>query len=121
MGDRRNIIVKGEGMSLAFYTHWTGSDSINDIAIALDRGVTRWNDFGYFARVMFNVMTRHDTLGTTGFGIYPVVNGESPMESTPGYDPIVDLDSQTVTVEGKSYSFGSIIDAYFHKVRARPV
>ena len=121
MGDRRNIILKGEGMSLAFYTHWTGSDSINDIAIALDRGVTRWNDFGYFARVMFNVMTRHSPDGIIGFGIYPVINGESPMESTPGYDPIVDLDSQTVTVEGKSYSFGSIIDAYFHKVQARPV
>ena len=121
MGDRRNIILKGEGMSLAFYTHWTGSDSINDIAIALDRGVTRWNDFGYFARVMFNVMTRHDTLGTTGFGIYPVVNGESPMLPSQGYDPVVDLDSQTVTVEGKSYSFGSIIDAHFHKVQARPV
>ena len=121
MGDRRNIIVKGEGMSLAFYTHWTGSNSINDIAIALDLGRSRWDDFGYFARVMFSVMTRHFPDVITGFGIYPVVNGQSPMESTPGYDPIVDLDSQTVTVEGKSYSFDSVIDAYFDKVQAVPV
>ena len=121
MGDRRNIILTGEGMSLAFYTHWTGSDSINDIALALILGRPRWDDFGYFARILFNVMTRHDAIGTTGFGIYPVVNGTSPMEPSPEYDPIVDLDSQTVTVEGKSYSFEGIIDAYFDKVQAVPV
>ena len=116
MGDRRNIILTGEGMSLAFYTHWTGGDAINDIAKALSWGRTRWDDFGYFARILFSVMTRNDTIGITGYGIYPVVNGKSPMESSPGYDPIVDLDSQTVTVEGKSYSFEGIIDAYYDDV-----
>ena len=114
MGDRRNVIIKGEGMGIALYTHWTGSTIIHDIAIALDKGRSRWDDFGYFTRIMFDVMTRHSSDPITGFGIYPLTeDGDSPMESMPEYDPVIDLDRKLIRVDGKSYRFDTVIDAYY--------
>lgn len=112
MGDRRNIIVKAdsEEYGIALYTHWTGSNALKDIAHALDRGRGRWDDPGYFARIMFDEMCKRESRSEiTGFGIYPLRDGQSPMESFPGYDPVIDLDTSTVTVEGKSTPFSRFI------------
>lgn len=112
MGDRRNIIVKAdsEEYGIALYTHWTGSNALKDIAHALDRGRSRWDDAGYFTRIMFDEMCKGESRSeTTGFGIYPLRNGQAPMESSPGYDPVIDLDSLTVIVEGKSIPFSRFI------------
>ena len=118
----RNVIVKGEGMGIALYAHSTGG-LLHDIAIALDRGRDQWNDFGYFARIMFDVMTRNEPQGSTdGFGIYPVNDdGYSLMEPDPEYDPVIYLDNRFVYVGTEVFPFGTLIDAYFDKVRAVPV
>ena len=123
MDTRRNIIIMGEGKAIALYTYWNGREAMGDIAIALDRGRDRWNDFGYFARIMFDVMTRNEPQGSTdGFGIYPVNDdGYSLMEPDPEYDPVIYLDNRFVYVGTEVFPFETLIDAYFDKVRAVPI
>lgn len=112
MGDRRNVIIKAdsEEYGIALYTHWTGWRMLEDVSAALDRGRGRWDDPGYFTRIMFDEMCKREPRNEiTGFGIYPLRDGESPMESFPGYDPVIDLDERSVTVEGETYSFNKFI------------
>ena len=113
MGDRRNVIVKHDAQDygIALYTHWGGSDLLRDIAIALELGKSRWDDPGYFTRFLLGTMTNGQH-GLTGFGIYPLQDGQSPTESTPGYDPIVDLDNQNVTVNGETLSFSEFLSRH---------
>lgn len=113
MGDRRNVIIKAESenFGIALYTHWTGSEILPEIALGLERGKSRWDDAGYFTRIMFDQITRHEGKDeTTGFGIYPLTSdGQSPMEPFPGYDPVIDLDDGSVELDGKSYPFNKFI------------
>lgn len=118
MGPRRNIIIKGDGKVIALYTHWSGEAAMDDIAIALDRGGRDWwTDFGYFARIMFDVMTRNKPEGSIdGFGIYPVGDdGNSLMEPNPEYDPVVDLDNRIIYVGTEIILFWNLIEERFGK------
>ena len=71
MGDRGNIVLmypeRDEGIFL--YTHWAGSDLERTLAMALERGHSRWGDPDYLARVIFCEMIRGDVTGLTGYGI----------------------------------------------------
>lgn len=71
MGDRANVVVHDGVPSRAvyLYTHWHGSELPQILAKALLRGIDRWTDGQYLARIIFNEMTLGDELGTTGFGI----------------------------------------------------
>ena len=93
MGDRANIEVRGDGGSVFFYTHWTGSELPDVLQKALVRGRDRWRDPVYLARVIFCEMVRGDELSITGFGISPrAQDGRHRMI-------VVDVDAQEVRIQ----------------------
>lgn len=100
MGDRRNVVVEFENdLSVVFYTHWSGSDLPETLANALKRGTSRWSDPSYLARIIFSEMVKDSILDPTGYGIEPIVSGSDEYtEADPGYDLVVDLKDQTVSV-----------------------
>ena len=74
MGDRANVKVldcrdRGEGRGVYLYSHWGGSTLPQTLAMALDRGRSRWDDDAYLARIIFSQMVEGDENGLTGFGI----------------------------------------------------
>lgn len=125
MGDRANILMKSNGSwdtGVYLYTHWDGTDLPATLQAALIRAEDRWMDDAYLARVIFCEMVRTDLLGTTGYGISAFVGD--------GRDRIlrVNADDQTVTFEGKSWTFKEYIalneerkfrsfalDTYYHR------
>lgn len=74
MGDRANVVIyePQEGAdpheAVFLYGHWSGSELPQDLKRALVRGVERWTDPQYFARIVFQQMIGNDK-GITGFGI----------------------------------------------------
>jgi len=68
MGNRGNIVVRDEGGSIWFYTHWRGSDILDMAFKALSRK-ERWEDASYLARIVFDTLTDGEKGGTAGFGI----------------------------------------------------
>lgn len=100
MGDRRNVVVEFENdLSVVFYTHWDGTELPETLANALKRGTSRWSDPSYLARIIFSEMVKDSVLETTGFGIEPIVSGTTEYtEAIPGYDLVVNLKEQTVSV-----------------------
>ena len=89
MGDRGNIIVKGNNEEIYLYTHWGGSELREILRSALRRGKNRWDDYHYLNRIIFCEMIKDDVLGLIGFGI------SSEMQDG-GADIHVDVDSQKV-------------------------
>lgn len=79
MGDRAQIVVVTRGKlgeegvdGVSLYTHWGGSEIMNDLADALESegGRNRANDPEYLARIIFCWMVGPESLeGETGFGI----------------------------------------------------
>jgi len=71
MGDRRNVIIKDDPkkVGVALYSHWGGSALPGVLRSALVRGLARWNDAPYLARIIFCEMVRGAEMGETGFGI----------------------------------------------------
>lgn len=115
MGDRRNVIIlsEREDYGIALYTHWGGSRAEEDVALALKAGESRWDDAGYFARVMFCQMVGLDRNGVTGYGIYPLnERGDSPCEDSPSYDIYIDLDVQKVSIGNDNWTFNEFIDIH---------
>ena len=76
MSDRGNIVfVQPGGIDNAprplvyLYSHWGGSELAETLQRALKRGVSRWDDNSYLARIVFCTMCAGDVEGLTGFGI----------------------------------------------------
>jgi len=72
MGDRAQVrFIDRFGNKVWFYTHWRGSDLEETVRRAIKRADDggRLDDDEYFARIVFNEMTRGEELETTGFGI----------------------------------------------------
>lgn len=109
MGDRANIHVRercGKETSNVFlYTHWSGSELPETLQRALNRGLSRWHDGPYLARIIFDEMIGHESGSLTGFGISSIVgDGDNRVL-------IVDVNAQTVSVDtGRTYSFEAYID-----------
>ena len=101
MGDRRNIVVEHDnGLAVALYTHWSGSDLPQVLATALDRGRDRWNDPSYLTRVIFSEMIKDNVMDTSGYGVEPIAIGsDNYIEADPGYDIIVSITDLTVDYE----------------------
>lgn len=98
-----------DGMSVALYTHWSGSHMRETLAAALDRGRGRWGDATYLTRIIFSEMIQSDVLGETGYGIEPMQTGStSYCEARPGYDLIVSADYSTV--QGDNDGTGEVLD-----------
>jgi len=105
MGDRGNIKFIDEG-EIYFYTHDMGSDLKQIVAMALDRGESRWSDGQYLARIIFCELIKRDVLGTTGYGISTYVgDNENPYV-------IVDTVNQTVTEDNQIWDFASFVKAF---------
>ena len=67
MGDRGNIVCNGVFM----YSHWGGYGLKEQLRNALKRGMSRWDDPSYLARLIFceMVSASDNLLGTTGYGL----------------------------------------------------
>lgn len=97
MGERGNICLSypadhGSG-EVWFYTHWRGDIMQEVVAVALHKGMGRWDDYNYLARIIFTTLVpAHEHDITTGFGISPYLSGE---EENPTI--FVNLGNNTVT------------------------
>ena len=100
MGDRRNIVCEFEEASVAFYTHWRGSEAPADLRDALKVGQGRWSDPAYLARVIFCRMVMDDVTGDTGYGIEAIDLGSTSYCEASDRDLIVNLGRQTVKQYG---------------------
>lgn len=98
MGDRRNVIVQhSNGLDVALYSHWGGSELQETVADALVRGAARWTDETYLTRIIFSEMIKREVMDETGYGIEPIARGATNYcEASPGYDLIVNIPEQTV-------------------------
>jgi len=101
MGDRANIKVCGAG-DVYLYTHWAGTELPEVLKSALTRGVDRWDDPQYLARVIFCKMVGTDD-SITGYGISSKCGDGDDRVLT------VDVNTQMVTWQtGKLYHFKNI-------------
>lgn len=93
MGMRRNIQLRyDDGRTICFYTHW-GADGLKEVLRnALIRGIDRWDDESYLARIIFSEMIKDHILENTGFGI-------APYELDPEFKTI-EVDFVKKTVDG---------------------
>lgn len=114
MGDRRNIVVEfDDNVSVALYTHWTGSSLPGALADALRRGESRWDDPTYLTRIIFSEMIQDDIMNTTGYGIEPIKTGsDNYCEASPGYDLYVDTRNEQVGLDETWYSFPKFIEQF---------
>jgi len=104
MGDRGNIVINNK---IYLYTHWSGQDLPNILAIALNRGRERWCDRPYLTRIIFSEMIRNDIDGTNGFGIdYEYGDG--------GNDIYVNTERNTITYDNKNYSYELFIKGFMN-------
>ena len=100
MGDRGNIIIKGQYSDpIYLYTHWGGTElpataqeGLRFAAPENEHGQGRWTDGGYLARIVFQTMVG-DSRGTTGFGI-----STRQMDNEHPYI-VLDARDQTVSIE----------------------
>ena len=107
MGNRGNIILDyGKDQTIGFYTHWDGGYLKEVIQDALKKGVDRWNDPSYLARIIFSELIKEDVDGTTGYGIYPGIwsmDNENPIV-------YVKFETYQVIVEDSVFSFKEFVD-----------
>ena len=104
MGDRANVVVRSAHGDVVLYTHWEGEALPKAVAAALLRGISRWRDAPYLARIIFSEMVIVDVYGTAGYGIFPsVLDGEDKVI-------LVDCDNATVAVQdGPTMRFDEFI------------
>lgn len=93
MGDRANIEVRDGENSVYLYCHWHGTEIAEILRRALHRGEERWTDPSYLARIIFCEMVDGHEMELTGFGI-------SSTEIWASKHLLVDVDKQTVTIDG---------------------
>ena len=87
MGEKGNIVI--EDMDIFFYTHWKGYRTEEIVRKALIKGMDRWDDPPYLARIIFTTLIDGDE-STTGYGISREIYDEN-------YPPtIVNIEKQTV-------------------------
>ena len=104
MSDKGNILVKhnAEDSGVCLYAHWSGSELPADLQEALAKQ-WRWGDTSYLTRIIFDVMTEGQHGGERSFGISSkVFEGEWRVLE-------VNCEKQTITYNGKSWSFEQYI------------
>lgn len=85
------------------YQHWDGDNLPIKVQTALRRGITRWGDAPYIARIIFTDMIRDHLDETTGYGI--------SREGSESRVVIVDNTALTVTIGGHTWSFREYVEA----------
>lgn len=118
MGDRRNVLIEYEnGLSVVLYTHWGGSELGETLARALVRGRSRWDDTTYLTRIVSCEMVKGSENELTGFGIEPVQTGSACyVESSPGYDFVVNPQARTVAGDDKRTGQGRSFEAFIKEM-----
>lgn len=77
MGMRRNIeLTYSNDQKIYLYTHWGAETMEEELKNALERGINRWCDESYLARIIISEFIKDDILSDTGFGIAPYVMEE---------------------------------------------
>jgi hypothetical protein len=69
MGDRAMAEIRTEDGSLFVYTHWGGSDLLEDAEAAVRFAKPRWDDTPYFTHIVVDQLTKGGRDSETGFGI----------------------------------------------------
>ncbi len=92
MGDRAQIAVRHGKKLVWLYTHWGGSEIYANLAAALKRGRSRWDDEEYLTRIIFSEMVKDGWEACTGFGIGVGMHGDIEY-----HVPIVDGEEQMIT------------------------
>lgn len=72
MSDIGNVYVSSEYSEregVYLYSHWGGKHLPGVVQSAMRRGMDRWNDAQYLARILFCEMIKDDVMGTRDFGI----------------------------------------------------
>jgi len=104
MGDRANIHIRenSEDVGVFLYSHWGGTELPEDLQRALAKK-WRWNDTQYLTRIIFDVMTEERHGQETGYGISAWV-GDGDRRVL-----VVNCDTQTVSYDGKTWTFEEYI------------
>ena len=114
MGDRGMIVVDNGygGNQIGLYTHWFGSNLLNTLQKALQKGKDRWDDPAYLARIIFCEMIAEDSTndGLTGFGIFPIDLNEFPCDLIGNRNPIiVRPEDKEITIDETVISFENFV------------
>lgn len=68
MGDRGNIVVRGQRGDVWLYTHWHGTEMKTVLQTALARK-QRWDNAPYLTRIIFSEMIKDEVESEYGYGI----------------------------------------------------
>lgn len=107
MGARTNFELKDSKGSVWLYSHWGGDDKMTDLAAALEKAESRWNDTTYAMRIVVSQLIGKDWDSETGFGLSSY---EANEES---YEPVcVDFTNKIVSSDTFSLDFQSFVNIY---------
>lgn len=109
MGDRGNISFheSPDTPPIYMYSHWGGSGLHEVVANALARGVSRWGDSSYLARIIFCELIKDDVDGTTGYGLQVVPQGDARDVVR-----VYDYGGGKVEYGGEAYSYQQFVDTF---------
>lgn len=78
---------------------------MQDLAYAIAKAESRWQDIGYATRIMVSVLIGDNWDSETGYGLYAnEIGGEESYEHT-----VIDLDNKLVIVDGRPKPFKEFI------------
>lgn len=108
MGECGQIFIRDTGVYL--YAHWSGYDLKQALHEALNKQ-WRWSDVEYLTRIIFDVMVGEDQGQETSFGIGTIqhLDLNYPLLE-------VDVEKQTITEDGKKWSFEEFIKEKFKDI-----
>ena len=106
MGARAQVSIQDKygDPKIYLYTHWGEGTLIDDVKRALLRGKSRWDDYEYLTRIIFDEMKGDDVKSETGYGISTSEHGDNNLliEITP---------DKTVKINGEERSFSNFVDS----------
>lgn len=101
MGDRANFaFVQPNGNTIVLYGHWAGHNMLANLAEAVAKAQTRWNDPSYATRIVISQMIGDGWGYETGWGLQ--VNEISDNEHK---IPVIDWAQQTFSLHEEDSFF----------------
>jgi hypothetical protein len=96
MGARVNFVFKQDesGKNLTLYSHWGADTWEIDLAYALDKARSRWDDPSYGSRIVVSQLIGDQWQSETGFGLYVT------EDTSDFWDEVVIVDFVNKTVNG---------------------
>ena len=109
MGARINYVFKAyekETSHVTLYSHWGEMGWRDDLAQALGKARSRWDDPSYGIRIVVSQLIGDNWNKEHGFGLFTSTEGEDLGDTT----VVVDFTNQTVNDTGNEHSFGSFVE-----------